>query len=251
MSGKPHTNQVFLLIFLLIFFLGGCRNVPATSPTLSSQPAWTVNLSPSLSWLAPHFNFCALQQTGIGIVLDNASNNPDIQFTWGISSSLKDKFPYTLGWDEIAVVENQKNPLKSIDLSRLRSIYMGQTRTWKSVSKDLQDLGNIQVVTYPSSLDVEQLFDQAVLGGTFRDPFAALVSEPQEVRTEILGNPSAIGILPAHWVVPGLNVLEINSNNSLILRYPILAITRQKPDAPLQNWLLCLQNAIKLESNQK
>jgi hypothetical protein len=251
MSGKFHPNQVFRLIFLLIFFLGGCRNVPTAYPTLSTQHPWIVNLSPSLSWLDPHFNFCALQQTGIGIVLDNASNNPDIQFTWGVSSSLKDKFPYTLGWDEIAVVENQKNPLKSIDLSRLRTIYMGQTRTWKSVSKNSQDLGNIQVVTYPSSLDVEQLFDQAVLGGTFRDPFAALVSEPKEARNEILVNPSAIGVLPGHWVVPGLTVLDINSDNPLILKYPILAITRQKPDGALQNWLLCLQNAIKLENQQK
>jgi hypothetical protein len=247
MSGKSGFRLVFGII--LFFLLADCQGTPVITSNPSAASVWHVNLSPSLSWLTPHMNFCSLQSPGTGILLDNSTLDPDIQFIWGENGVLKDKILYALGWDEIDVVVNSKNPLKSIDLDRLRSIFMGKTRLWKSVSKSAQDLGNIDVMIYPSSLDAQQLFNQALLANTYRDPFAVLASEPQEMRAEVLGNPSAIGIIPHRWSAPSLKMLEINSDFPLVLKYPILAALRKKPDDTLQSWLLCLQSAINKTNN--
>lgn len=139
---------------------------------------------------------------------------------------------YQIGTEDILVVVNRQNPTGALTVDQVRGLFTGQILTWKSLTgSDTQ----VQVWVFPAGEDVEQLFEQAALGGTPVTSAARLANTPDEMSQAIAGDVNAIGLLPRHWKAGNLS--DVFTAASV----PVLAVFPSKPAGSLANLLACLQ----------
>jgi len=245
-----YSKRFGLLLILLIGILPSCMGQESKIQTIQPITIWRISLSPTLKWMEPYLNVCAIQTPGTGILRDNALSEPDIRLFWGENELSSEKISYNIGWDDLKIVVNQRNTVEQLSQSQIRSIFEGKLNSWGDLLPDLQlDLGAIKVIYYTPALDIQAIFKQKIIGLSNINSFAILASDPEVMRMEIARNQSAIGYLPARWLNDSVHSVDIQSNNPLDLRFPILAETFKNPSGLLQQWLFCLQTEINKKSS--
>jgi hypothetical protein len=240
-------NRVFHFLFSLVFLsLGACQDRPEITPKIQPLTSWRVSLSPTLEWIAPHLNVCALQNSRAAVLLAYPNENPDIDISWGEPANPAGKYSFEIGRDSLAFIVNPMNQLGGVKKADLASIFSGSTKSWKTLTDfSTMDSEGIKAASYPPSLDIQSILAAFFVGPQPKNSYLTLVPGPQSMRSFVANNSSSIGFLPASWLDSSVRQVEVLDKQPEDMVFPIVVVSRQEPGEDLRKWLLCLQAALR------
>ena len=140
---------------------------------------------------------------------------------------------YRIGTEQILVVVNRVTSITSLTEKQVKGLFSGQITDWSQI--DPGKSGSVQVWVFPTGEDVQQIFEDTVLGGTPVTSLARLANTPDEMSRAVADDQNAIGLLPQHWKAG--NVTNVFAAASV----PVLAITSAQPPASVLRMVICLQ----------
>jgi hypothetical protein len=222
-----------------LFVEGASPVTVNTTSTTTSATVLTVEYTPSLSWLRPALNQCATQWNVELLTYEAPADVLDfsngIALRWGAPLSVAGAASQ-INTDNLAIIVNPKNNIKSLSLADLQAIFQGATTNWNNDAST-----PIQVWIYSGTDDVETVFRSLVQPSRISIQ-AHLAPDPEAMRQAVAADPNAIGFLPAHWLDSSIKAVTIDGLSSTA--QPILALTSSTPKGITRSWLLCLQSAI-------
>jgi hypothetical protein len=140
---------------------------------------------------------------------------------------------YQIGTDDLMVIVNRQNSINKLTGEQVRALFTGRIQTWNSINGTDSP---VQVWVFPTSEDVQQIFEQSVLGGSPVTSLARLANSPEEMSQSVSKDVNAIGIITRRWKTN--NTSDVFTAASSL---PILALTRSEPRAALAQMLACMQ----------
>lgn len=141
---------------------------------------------------------------------------------------------FQVGSEDILVVNHPQAGVGALILDQVRQLFSGRITNWKDVGGN--DLP-VQVWTYSSGEDIQQIFDRAVMLGQPVTSFARLAVSAQAMSDGVGSTPGSIGYLPRRWKAG-------NTREALkAATVPVLAITHSQPQGPVKYLIACLQAA--------
>lgn len=123
---------------------------------------------------------------------------------------------YIVALDGLAVVVNPSNPVSSLTMDQLRSIFIGNTTNWKDVGGTG---GGIVALSREVNSGTHVFFKEHVLrrgnakGSEEFLPGALLMPSSQAIADEVAQNPSAIGYFGMGYISPKVKALDISKDN--------------------------------------
>ncbi|HTX91045.1 MAG TPA: substrate-binding domain-containing protein, partial [Anaerolineales bacterium] len=214
--------RLSLLALLGLAMLAACSSATPTggSETLSVQ--YTFAASP---WLG------ALSTCAGGNVLRQEQRAADYLDLGSANLALRLGQPtdlttpaYQIATEDILVILNRQNPLDRLTSAQVRGLFSGQVRNWK-------DLGGasapVTVWVFSSDEDIQQLFDQAALGGAPVSSEAMLAATPDQMAQAVAADENAVGLLPRHWKAGNI------SDAYTVATVPVLALVPSAPPGAL------------------
>jgi hypothetical protein len=228
---------------ILILLLAGCSAPPAVDPAPSPQ-AFSVALSPALQPMDEALHQCALDQPELALILNETPlnsvdfKNNELEIRLG---PLPEGANYSaaLAEEQIAVIVNPENSIKSLSVEDLGAIFSGKSRSWSEFGgKDRE----IQVWAAPPGNEVRRNFDSAVLSKKPLSSQAFLAPDSASMLSSIAADPDAIGYLPGAWLTDNVRSLDLGNALETALRQPALAIMPKEPSGTGRDFLYCLQS---------
>ncbi len=144
--------------------------------------------------------------------------------------------PYQITETEIVILLNADNPLLELGVDDVRAIFTGKIRNWAEVGGEDAE---IQVWGYPAEDDLQQAFNETVLGGGSLLSLAKQAQSPRAMRDAILADRSAIGIsLRDHYSAED-GVFSFEMEEKITLPVLIFSLDVDSPDA--KKIVACLQ----------
>ncbi len=207
-----------IILFLLSsFLLFSCT--PATQPPSQTEVITVYSTPAAVPWISDLYA-CA---NNISVTLIVSAESPEIYLRIGEPETLLSP-AYQIDEEEILIVTHRESPVQNLSLEEAQALFAGQGDA------------SVQVWGYASEADVQILFAQLVMNGRSVTSFARMAASPQEMSDALNSESNSIGILPKHWVAG--NVREVFSAGMA----PVLAITKQEPQAGVGQLISCLQN---------
>ena len=223
--------------------LAGCSTtMQATSPAPTLQPL-VIGITPALEPARPALHACSVFHPEVALIVKEVpasgpTQGTDITLRLGAPTS-GIRFAAALENEQVAVILNQKNPVRSLSGGELRDLFSGRIQTWSEAGGMDQQ---VQVWVYPSGDDVRQVFDAAILKGKSLSSRARLAADPAAMLKGISEDPHAIGYLPHAWLDSKVTALSLDQAIENQLDQPILALSSSEPQGVLRDFLACLQN---------
>jgi hypothetical protein len=140
---------------------------------------------------------------------------------------------YQLGTDELLVIVNRQNPANKLTKDQVDGLFSGRIPNWTSIQGSDAP---VQVWVYSTGEDIQQVFNQSLLGGSLITSQARVANNPDEMSRAISNDVNAIGILTRRWKTG--NTTEVFTAAGSL---PVLAFTRVKPQGVLAQILACMQ----------
>lgn len=130
---------------------------------------------------------------------------------------------YQIDTEEILVVTHRESPVQNLTVEGARDLFAGRGDP------------SVQIWAYADGEDVQQAFDELVMGGEPVTSLARMATSAQEMSDALNAEKNAVGILPRHWKAG--SVRDVFSAGTV----PVLAITRVEPEGALKQLVACLQ----------
>jgi hypothetical protein len=223
-------NRINPLLLLACFLLSACSS---TTLTTTPVPITVQYTAASVPWLAKVYT-CAGAN---GITAEQRAadfidpRTVDMAIRIGQPENLTSP-AYQVGSEDILVGVNKLNPINSLTADQVRGLFSGQIQNWQAINGS--DAA-VQVWIFAAGEDVQQIFEQTILGGSPVTSLARLATSPDEMSQGIANDVNAVGILTRHWKAG--NVAEVFT----VATVPVLAITAQEPSGALPGIIACLQ----------
>jgi hypothetical protein len=221
----------------LIIFISAVALFSACGPAIPASTPQSISVeytAASIPWLADVTN-CAN-----GNIVDSQQIAADFQDPQAFALTLRVGQPeplispeYQIGSEQILVIVNPDNPVKVLSAAQVKGLFSGQIINWKDVGGSDS---NVQVWTFPAGEDIQQVFEQAILGGSPVTSSARLATSPEEMVKAIADDVNAGGILNQRWM--SSSVSDAFSSPTV----PVLALTRPDPQTGILDIIACLQN---------
>lgn len=249
---RSFADRLILAILLAVSLLSACQNRPARDVSLR------VELSPTLKYLTPAIQACALQSDGLHIILEEkpasemGKTGANVSLVWGDRLIPDQVQVFRLGSDRLVFAAHKDNPLNNLNINQAIFLYRGGYSTWGEALKHLcPDCAAsdtfltqaIEIWHYVSGEDIhsqvlELTADSASqnLGQTWIAPTA------EDLASAITDNPAAMGFLPARWLNKNLKEVFLAGIDPNRQDIPVLAMTPGRPLEVTQSWLRCLQS---------
>jgi hypothetical protein len=208
-------NSIFVLI-LSSFLLFSCST---ETPSVTPQLVTVYSTSAAQPWLPPLYE-CAGTSSVISRVDDPST--ADIVLRIGEPAFL-DTPAFQIDTEEILIVTHRQSPVQNLTLEDARALFAGQADP------------SVQVWVYATGEDVQDVFDQVVMGGRNIISSARIAVHPQQMSDALVNEFNAVGILPRHWKAG--DTREVFS----VATVPVLAITNAAPQGVVQELIACLQ----------
>ena len=144
-----------------------------------------------------------------------------------------------LATEQIVIIVNPDNPVKSINAEGLRIIFSGQAKSWKEFGGNDRE---IQVWAAPTGNAVREQFDSVILRNESLSTKAFIAPDTQTMLSSVADNLGAIGYVPAAWLTDKVRSLSLNDALDKALRQPVLALLSKEPSDPGRTFLFCLQS---------
>lgn len=94
---------------------------------------------------------------------------------------------------------------------------------------------NPHIWVFTSGTDVQQIFQQALLGHQKVTSLAHIAADPQHMASAISQDPQSAGLITRSLLPPGLKSVYTIPN------IPVLALVKSEPQGLLKSMLSCLQ----------
>jgi phosphate transport system substrate-binding protein len=145
----------------------------------------------------------ALRRGSADLALVSRELQPDEEYD---ALSSKRLLAYTsIAEDAIAIIVNEKNPLRTLSLHDSRKVFAGQTLSWD----DLGGSGEIGVVSREDGSATRIVFEERVMQGHAVTPAAVVMPGSQAVRDYIATHEGAIGYVSIGYLGSGVAALAI------------------------------------------
>jgi len=200
----------------LITVLAGCG-----TPTPQATPGLIrMHVSSSLKpWLEAAYN-CARE--GTGILYLTSDDSADITLRIGEPEVLA--LPsYQIDEEEILIATHRDSALQNMSLAEAQDLFAGRGDT------------NIQLWVYTAQVDVQQIFDREVMKDRPITSNGRLAVSPKNMQEALSNDIYSVGILTRAWMTDATR--EIFN----LGKYPVLAISRLKPEGEINQLIGCLQ----------
>ncbi len=148
------------------------------------------------------------------------------------SAQIPDATPYQIGTDSLQVIASSSNPLKSLNREQVKTLFTGQVKNWKDVQGPDS---SVEVWVYTSAEDIQQIFEQSMLGGMPITSLARLAVSPDEMAAAVARDANAVGLITKAWKAKGVKSLYTVSEE------PILVYTAGQPQGAVLQLIDCLQ----------
>jgi len=216
MLKKRSSWRTVLLAGIGISILAGCG-----SPTpRATRELIRVHVSSSLQpWLEEAYD-CAREGTGVLYLTDDSSS--DITLRIGEPEALT--LPaYQIDEEEILIAAHRESSIQNLSLAEAENLFAGRGDP------------TIQVWTYSSQVDVQEIFNRDVMKGRPVTSNGRLAVSPENMREALKNGANSVGILTRAWMTEDFR--EIYS----LGKYPVLAINRVQPEEEINRLIGCLQ----------
>lgn len=212
--------------FILVIFLFLTACAPAT-PAATPQVVKVYSTSSAQPWLTDLYK-CASASVVINLT---DSQSADILIRVGESARLTTP-AFQIGTEDILVAVHPQTGVGSLTIEQMRQLFTGQATNWKDVGgSDVP----VQVWTYSSDEDVQQIFDNTVLAGQPITSLARLAVSAQAMSDSIGTQAGSVGVLTRRWKAG-------NTSEALVVASaPVLAITKNEPQGAVKGLIACLQ----------
>ncbi len=227
-------KRIFAFLIPACLLLSSCNSAtPIATPTAPPETIAVQYTSAAVPWLTGLYNCAGAYMVTAEQRAADFLDPQAIDLAIRIGQPANLTFPsYQIGSEDILVIVNPQNPTSSLIAEQVRGLFNGQVLNWQEVGgSDAQ----VQVWTFSSGEDVQQIFEQTVLEGSQVTSTARLASGPDEMAQAIAIDVNAIGILTRHWKAG--NVTEVYT----VATVPVLATTRDTPQVAVQKLIACLQ----------
>jgi len=206
-------------IALSAFFLFFTACSPSIISTVEPEIVSVYTTPATQPWLADVFA-CSPEWVVIRVADELA--DADISLRLGEPDFLSPPI-FQIDAEEILVVTHRHSPVQNMTVEEVRELFAGQGDP------------SVQVWVYASGEDVQQVFDQAVMGGRSVTSLARLATSPQHMSDTLNNEPNTVGILPRHWKAGDSRFVYT------IPDVPVLAIINEEPQGATQAIIACLQ----------
>lgn len=223
------TLRITLTIFILL--ITSCTQV---APTTTLEPIRVQYSFATQPWLANLAN-CAGQNVTMSELRAAGFQDPqstDLDMRIGNPGNLTNP-GYQIGADDLLVIVNPKKPVNELTADQVRGIFTGRIQTWEAINHTATP---IQVWVFPNGEDVQQVFEQTILGGSPVTSLARFANSPGEMLKAVANDPNSIGIITRH-----LKTSDTTDVFTAVRSMPVLAITESEPQGALAQILACLQ----------
>ena len=133
---------------------------------------------------------------------------------------------FVAAWDMIAVVTNDKNPIRNLTLKQVEGIFTGDITDWSEVGGTP---GKISVYTRNTSSGTYKSFQKLAMQKRDYGPSTQKMAGNEQIATEVAGNPNGIGYVGlAYAGKDGLRSAKVDGES---------AKPRNKADYPLSRKL--------------
>ncbi len=140
---------------------------------------------------------------------------------------------FQVGTEDLLIVNHPQAGVGALTLEQVQQLFSGRITNWKEVGGN--DLP-VDVWTFATGEDIQQVFDALVMKGEPVTTFARLAASAQAMSDGVGNTPGAIGYLPRRWKAG-------NTREALkAATVPVLVITRSQPQGPLKDLISCLQS---------
>jgi hypothetical protein len=222
--------KYFLVIVILALLLAACESIEPTVPAGLITVQYTDAASPWLSELSA----CAGDMTVNAV--PRAANLIDLQSTdMAIvvgSTPGMNLAAYQIDEEELLVILNAQNPVKSLTAEQTRDLFTGLIKSWDAVD-GLE--APVEVWVFSIGEDIQQIFTTTFLAGSAVTSDARLATSMEEMRQAIAGNVNAVGLLTGSWTMDDLTTAFSISD------LPVLVLTQGEPPDTIQGVISCLQ----------
>jgi hypothetical protein len=220
----------FLGLFTIILLVSCASSGPAITPLpLSIQ--YTFSTTP---WLEKFFKCSGDRVINAELLPADLLDLDSSDLVMRISMPTEPITPaYQIGTDDLLVIINPQNPVSKLTVDQVFTLFTGRIQTWKSINNTNNP---VHVWVFAAGEDVQQVFEQAVLGDSPVTSLARLANSPEEMLQAVSNDAGAVGLITRSWET------KTTSDAFTVARsLPILAIPQSEPTGALAQILACLQ----------
>ena len=139
---------------------------------------------------------------------------------------------YQIGSEDIVVIFNPRNPVQLLTAGQVRGLFTGLITSWEAVGGSKAP---VDVWVFSPGEDIQQVFMTTFLAGSAITSNARLATSMEEMRQEIAGDVTSVGILTRSWMTDDL------STAYSITGLPVLVLSQGEPQDVIQGIISCLQ----------
>jgi phosphate transport system substrate-binding protein len=235
--------KIFWVILGVI--LTGCRAASPAAATAAPPEIWQIQIPPSLAWMGPELNVCALKQPGVALLVETQPQTAgetgpaQIILRWGDPPAPDTNTWYQIDEDNLVIIVHPDNPLTEITPSQLRQIFTGQVRSWSDFSEFPESLAPIDL---PEENEIRQALAVAIGENPSLPLNAMIAADAETMRQAVAAQFGAIGYIPSGWLDDTVRELPIKvTDQTFRASQPVLLRFVNSPTAAQKAWLNCLQ----------
>ena len=143
--------------------------------------------------------------------------------------------------DAVAVVVAPHNPVVSLSVRELQTLFAGRTPNWQDVGGRDQE---VQVISWHDGARMRQLFDGLVMRGRQVTPSALVASSDEGVQALVSERPNVIGYMRWRALSPQVRALSVGGTSLTTLNvgaghyplsFPVVLVTEEIPGSDVQD----------------
>jgi len=245
--------RIAIALVLLIQLAVGCSGQPANTPRppVLLRVAGSTSMQPLLRELATayskqhkyvSFEFAAVgSDAGLELLrrdkadLALVSRPLRAEEELDLSTGKRALNSTLIAWNGIAVIVNEKNPLRKLSPYQIRNIFEGQILTWEELGGSSED---IVVISREDGSGTRAVFEAQMMNGHRVTPTALVMPGSEAMRNYVATHPTAICYLSQGWLGPGVAAIGIDGvlpsqqsieQGTYPLTCPFLLVYREDP----------------------
>jgi len=145
--------------------------------------------------------------------------------------------------DAIAVIVNEKNPLRELSEHELRKVFTAQVTGWSELGSAA---GDVTVVSREDGSATREVFEELMMNGRTVTTMALIMPGSQAVTDYVATHEGAIGYVSIGYLGPGVAALALESvrperetveNGTYAIRRPFLLVSAAEPNQEVSAFL--------------
>lgn len=262
----PSANRCRAISVLLLLLSGLALLSACAQPQLATPPApvtlylaGSTSMQPLLRDLAAayskryshvSFDFAAMGSTAglealrrgsADLALVSRELQPDEEYD---ALSGKDLLAYvTIAQDAIAIIVNERNPIRALSLHELRRVFAGQVSRWDEIGGSATE---VSVVSREDGSATRAIFEERLMNGRMVTRAALVMPGSQTVCDYVATHEGAIGYVSIGYLSPGIVALAVEGvapdketieNGSYAITRPFLLVSTPTPKGEVTAFL--------------